>query len=122
MVNLYNSFVVENTYVSNLECLYIMQNTIVRIIAGISPKEHTAPFFVKFKILRLHQVVDYNIGVFMYKVFYKDVLKIFNDYFLPNDEIHDRNTHQKNNINPDVVNPTDEIWPSYTKTLKYGTS
>ena len=34
--------------------------------------------------LRLPQFVDYNTGVFMYKVFYKDVPKIFHDYLLLN--------------------------------------
>ena len=75
MVNLYYSFVYPyfmycvhvwgKTYVTNLECLNIMQKSIVRIIAGVSPKEHTGPLFFKFKILRLHLLVDYDIGVFM---------------------------------------------------------
>ena len=113
MVNLYYSFVYPyfmycvhvwgKTYVTNLECLNIMQKSIVRIIAGVSPKEHTAPLFFKFKILRLHQLVDYNIGVFMYKVFYKDVPNIFKDYYLPNYEIHDHYTRQKDNIHLEVV-------------------
>ena len=85
------------------DAAYIMQKSIVRIIAGVSPKEHTAPLFFKFKILRLHQLVDYNIGVFMYKVFYKDVPNIFNDYYLPNYEIHDHYTRQKDNIHLEVV-------------------
>ena len=31
--------------------------SIVRIIERVSAKQHTAPLFVKFKILRLHQLV-----------------------------------------------------------------
>ena len=66
-------------------------------------KEHAAQLFAKFKILRLHQLVDYNIGAFMYKVFYKDVPQIVNEYFLPNNEFHDHNTRQKDNINLVIV-------------------
>ena len=112
----------EKTYVSTIVCPNIMQKSIIRITAGVSPKEHTAPLFVKIKILRLHQLVDYDIGVFIFKVFYKDVPKIFNDYFLPNDEIHDHITRQKDTIHLDVVKTNRRDMTMRYQVLKYGAS
>ena len=68
-------------------------------------KEHAAQLFAKFKILRLHQLVDYDIGALINKVFYKDVPQIVNEYFLPNNEIHYHNTRQKDNIDLVIVKP-----------------
>ena len=78
----------------------------MRVYVWIKNIQHRC--FVKFKILRLHQLVNHNIGVFMYKVFYKDVPKIFNDYFLQNYEIHAHNTRQNDNIILMLTKPTDE--------------
>ena len=41
----------------------------------------------------------------MYKVFYKDVPLIFNYHFLPNYEIRDHNTREKDNIHLYIVKP-----------------
>ena len=76
----------------NFKCLNIMLKGIMKIIAGVSSKVHTAPLFVNFQILRLHQLVGCYIGLSVYKIFNKDIHKILNDYFLPNYEIYDHNT------------------------------
>ena len=131
-VNLYYSFVHpyfmycvhvwRKTYVTNLECLNIMHRSIVRIIAGVSPKEHTAPLFVKFKMLILHQLVDYGIGVFMYKVLYKNVPKFSIIIFFQIMKSMIITLVKRIISILKLSKPTDEIWQCDTKVLKYGTS
>ena len=79
-----------------------MQKRIVRLIAGVPPREHTAPLFMKYGILQMSQIADYNIGIFMYKIYYKEVPAIFDSYFTLNCDIHDYNTRQRCCIHVDV--------------------
>ena len=91
------------TYASNLDCLNKLQKRIIRLIAGVPPREHTAPLFTKYGILQMSQIADYNIGIFMYKIYYKEVPAIFDSYFTFNCDIHDYNTRQRCCIHVDQV-------------------
>ena len=91
------------TCVSNLERLNIMQKKYCKNCCRRFTKRTYSTLICKFKIRRLHQLVDYIIGMFVYKLFYKDLPEIFNYYFLPNYEADDHNTRQKDNIHLDVV-------------------
>ena len=105
MVSLYYSFIYPylmycvhvwgKTYASNLDCLNKLQKRIARLIAGVPPREHTAPLFMKYGTLQMSQIADYNIGIFMYKIYYKEVPAIFDSYFTLNCDIHDYNTRQR---------------------------
>ena len=55
-------------YASIWDCFNKLQKCIVRLIAGVPPKEHTAPLFMKYGILQMSQIADYNIGIIMYKI------------------------------------------------------
>ena len=113
MVSLYYSFIYPylmycvhvwgQTYASNLDCLNKLQKRIVILIAGVPPREHTAPLFMKYGILQMSQIADYNIGIFMYKIYYKEVPAIFDSYFTLNCDIHDYNTLQRCCIHVDQV-------------------
>ena len=113
MVSLYYSFIYPHlmycvhvwgkTHASNLDCLNKLQKRIVRLIAGVPPSEHTAPLFMKYGILQMSQIADYNIGIFMYKVYYKEVPAICDNYFTLNCDIHDYNTRQRCCMHADQV-------------------
>ena len=102
MVSLYHSFIYEylvycvhvwgKTYASNLDCLNEVQRRIARLIAGVPPREHTTTLFLMYGILQMSKMADYNNGIFMYKVYYKEVPAIFDNHFTLNCDIHDYNT------------------------------
>ena len=100
---MYCVHVSSKTYASNLDCLNKLQKRIVRLIAGVPPREHTAPLFMKYGILQMSQIADYDIGIFMYKIYYKEVPAIFDSYFTLNCDIHDYNTRQRCCIHVDQV-------------------
>ena len=45
-----------NACASHLNKLIILQKRAVRIIAGVNPREHTDPLFIKLKILKLSEI------------------------------------------------------------------
>src|SRR3984885_12851470 len=47
------------TYPSRLKGLIILQKRAVRVIAGASRREHSAPLFSKFKILTINEIGEY---------------------------------------------------------------
>ena len=58
-----------NTYTTYLQKLFVLQKRIVRVIAGVKPREHSAPLFKQLNILSIFQINIYVIGKFMYKVY-----------------------------------------------------
>ena len=50
-----------NTYPSNISKLVILQKKIVRIIAHAHYRDHTNPLFKKYKILKLHDLIDISL-------------------------------------------------------------
>ena len=46
-----------NTYKSNIECMYLLQKKVVRIVCGVGYREHTNELFSELRILKL---IDIN--------------------------------------------------------------
>ena len=85
-----------NTHVTYLQKLHILQKRIVRIIAGVKPREHTAPIFKELKILSIFDINIYVISKFMYEVYHHEALNVFILMFKANADVHDHNTRQAN--------------------------
>ena len=47
--------------------LSILQKRAVRLIDNSKKAAHSDPLFLKFKILKIQDMVDFNQGIFMYK-------------------------------------------------------
>lgn len=56
-----------NTYKSSLEPLYILQKRAIRIIHNVSYLEHIDPLFVKSKIIKFYDIVEFLTAQFQYK-------------------------------------------------------
>ena len=69
------------TYRSNLDCIITLQKRVIRILAGVHPLTHTEPIFSRLKILKFFDLVDYIIGIYMYKVYHRDVPNIFETHY-----------------------------------------
>ena len=88
----------QKTYRGYLDCIITLQKRVIRILAGVHPLTHTEPILSRLKILKFIDLVDYIIGIFMYKVYHRDVPKIFKTYYIENHNIHDHFTRQINYI------------------------
>ena len=62
-----------NTHVTYLQKLHILQKLIVRIIAGVKPREHTAPIVKELEIQSIFDINAYVISKFMYEVYHHEV-------------------------------------------------
>ena len=83
-----------NTCVTYLRKLHVLQKRIVRVIAGVKPREHSEPLFRNLNILTVFQINVYVIGKFMYQVYHKKTLKVFLSMFKFNSDVHGYETRQ----------------------------
>ena len=80
--------------ITDINSLFKVQKRIIRIIVSAKFKEHTGPIFSKLKLLRLSELYEYNIVLFMYKYINDMLPPIFNNIFILNSDIHQYTTRQ----------------------------
>ena len=73
--------------------MFLLQNRIIRIIAGVNRRTDTTPYYNTFGILPIEKIYSYNVGLFMYKHHHGGLSQIF-DIFQRNSEIRYHNTRQ----------------------------
>ena len=56
-----------NTNKSNIECMYLLQKKVVRIVCGVGYREHTNELFSELRILKLIDIVKLRSACIMYK-------------------------------------------------------
>ena len=56
-----------NTYKSNIECMYLLQKKVVRIVCGVGYRDHTNELFSELRILKLIDIVQLRSACIMYK-------------------------------------------------------
>ena len=83
---------------STLWPLFKIQKIIIRIIGNIRPRHSTQSEFKNLKILRLPDIFEYSVSIFMYKYVNKLLPDSFENYFNYNRDIHSHNTISQNNI------------------------
>ena len=108
LVTLYYSFIYPymqycnhvwgNTCITYLKKIHVLQKRIVRVLAGVKPREHSEPLFKKLNLLSIFQINVYAIGKFMYQVFHCETLPIFISMFRINASVHGYSTRQANHF------------------------
>ena len=73
-----------NIYQSNLKHLCVLQNKILRVIAGAKPRESAGPLYVSLGMLKLTDINKYLIARFVYKYCINMVPRLFSSFFLRN--------------------------------------
>ena len=71
---------------------------LIRIVTCSPYRAHSKPLLVANKVLSVHELNVYIVGIFMYKYCNDDVPDIFNDFFQRNSELHNRITRQSNDL------------------------
>ena len=66
----YCSSIWGNTYRSRINQLYVLQKKALRIVANVPKLSHTTPLFLKYKCLKLEDIVKFNVNIVMYKAFH----------------------------------------------------
>ena len=56
-----------NTYKSNIDCWYLLQTKVVRIVCGVGYRDHTNELFSELRILKLIDIVKLRSACIMYK-------------------------------------------------------
>ena len=112
LITLYYSFIYsylcycnqvwENTCVTHLQKLLVLQKRIVRILAGVKPRDHTAPLFKRLNILNTFEGNKHLIGIFIYHIYNENALDMFTSMFTLNYNVHSYITLVKlvTSINP----------------------
>ena len=75
---------VASTHINKIN---ILQKKIVRIVNGVPPRTHSSPLFDRLKIMTIYQIHNYYIGVFMYKLYHKQLPPMF-DMFEQTTYVH----------------------------------
>ena len=58
-----------------------LQERIIRLIAGVRIREHSSPYFIKFKVLSIDQIRDIQIEEFFFRLDHHLLLPVFNNNF-----------------------------------------
>ena len=77
----------------HLDKMYKLQKKIVRIITGVPPRTHSQPLFIELKLMTVHQIYEYYVGVFMYKLYHKHLPPLFY-MFERTSNVHNYSTRQ----------------------------
>ncbi len=84
-----------NTYKTRLHVLLVLQKRVVRIIANVTKYAHTNELFKRFRILKLHELIEYKTGILMYNVYHDKIPSNLKPMFTIGTTIHYQ-TRQKN--------------------------
>lgn len=88
----YCNLVWASTYKSRLNKLVLLQKRAVRIVAGVKSFAHSTPLFQSFNLLKFHQIMTFQIGVFMYRFTHGLLPLNFTGYFQQGSDIHNYST------------------------------
>ena len=87
LILLYLSYCSEvwgRTYKTNLNPLFVIQKIFLRIIGKLSRYDYTTPLFLKFKILKLFDLIEYKAACFMYLVYLRKVPEHLQKFYVRN--------------------------------------
>ena len=95
---IYCNHVWGSIYEGRLDNLHLLQKKILRIIAGVKPREHADHLYKQYGILKIKYIDMYMIGHFMYKYHIDQLSGVFHDYFIFNSDAHHHDTRQKGGL------------------------
>jgi hypothetical protein len=83
--------------------LFKLQKIAIRIIHNIRGRDSTLKAFYSSKILRLPEIHQYSIGMFMYSYNRGNLPHIFQNFFCENRNIHSYNTRNSRDLRPPKI-------------------
>ena len=102
LISLYYSFIYPfltyglvvwgNTYLTSINPLFILQKRAVRTMTFCKFDEHSSPLFKQTNILKLSDLIKFQISIFMYKFHKNQLPAVFDSYFLSISKVHNYST------------------------------
>ena len=76
--------------------LRVLQKKAIRIISNADYLAHSSKLFLNLKLLKLDDIMQFQIGTFMYKLKYNKLPSLIPHMFITNENTHSHNTRNKN--------------------------
>ena len=84
-----------NSYYSHLHKLRLLQKKAIRIISNTDYRTHSSKLFLKLNLLKLDDIMTFQLGTFMYKLKNNKLPSMIPHMFITNENIHSHNTRNK---------------------------
>ena len=81
-----------STYCSNLNCIYLLQKRLVRLITKAHYLANTAPLFSQLKVLDIFSINSFSVATFMYSYPHNLLRSSFRDFVLSSNQVHQYET------------------------------
>lgn len=105
LLMLYNSFIYPhftyclavwgNTCRSYLSPIISLQDKAIRLISGAKRDHDMSTLYNKYKLLEFGRIYLYSVQCFMYKFHHNLLPKVFDNFFIRNSEVHQRDTKSR---------------------------
>ena len=89
-----------STYCSNLNCIYLLQKRLVRLITKAHYLANTAPLFSQLKVLDIFSINSFSVATFMYSYHHNLLPNSFHDLFLSSNQVHQYETRLASQYRP----------------------
>ena len=76
-----------SSYCSNLNCIYLLQKCIVRLISKAHYLANTTPLFTKLKVLDLDSINSFSVATFVYSCHHNLLPNSFRNLFLSSNRV-----------------------------------
>ena len=73
---------------SNLNCIYLLQKRMVRLISKAHHLANTVPLFSKLKVLDIYSIYSFSVATFMYSYHHNLLPSSFRNLFLSSNQVH----------------------------------
>ena len=84
----YRNVAWSSAYCSNLNCIYLLQKRIVRLISKAHYLANTAPLFSKLEVLDIYSINSFSVATFMYPYHHNLLPSSFRNLFLSSYQVH----------------------------------
>ena len=81
-----------STYCSNLNCIYLLQKRLLRLITKDYYLANTTPLFSQLKVLDIFSINSFFVATFMYSYHHNLLPSSFRDLFLSSNQVHQYET------------------------------
>ena len=85
-----------NSYHSHLHKIRLLQKKAIRIISNTDYLAHSSKLFLNLKLLKLDDIMKFQLGTFLYKLKYNKLPNVIPHMFVTSENIHSHNTRNKN--------------------------
>ena len=89
-----------STYCSNLNCIYLLQKRLVRLITKAHYLANTAPLFSQLKVLDIFSINSFSVATFMYSYHHNLLPNSFHDLLLSSNQVHQYETQLASQYRP----------------------